>query len=267
MTKEKISFIIPIVLCLVLGVGILFFILNSDSDTPEQTPEITETVEETKTPDETEPPEDTPAPTEEVPDPTETLPVVIETPAPTKTPDDPEPTPTPQPKSEKKYMIKVNKAANVVTVYKSVDGGDFEPYRAFLCSGGDSTPEGKFTLSNKWRWLWMVDDSYGQWVSQITGNYLFHSVPYWGTKDPNQLDVGEYNKLGTTCSHGCIRLRAGDAKWIYDNMPIGTKIVIYSDAGNPGPLGKPTVEPLPDWHTWDPTDPNMKHKCEEKGCH
>lgn len=265
MTKEKISFIIPIVLCLVLGCGILFFILGSESDTPEPTPEVTETVEPTATP--TPDPTATPEPSES-PEPTQSAEVVDPTPAPTPVPTkSPSPTKSPEPKTKVKYMIKVNKAANVVTIYKSEDGGDFVPKRAFLCSGGNSTPTGSFTLSNKWRWLWMVDDSYGQWVSQITGNYLFHSVPYWGTQDPDQLDVGEYNKLGTTCSHGCIRLRAGDAKWIYDNMPIGTKIVIYEDSSDPGPLGKPSVDPLPDWHTWDPTDPNMKYKCEEKGCH
>jgi len=171
-------------------------------------------------------------------------------------------------KNNGSYLIKVNKTANTVTIYAK-DGakGYTIPVKAFVCSTGDSTPSGSFSLAYKWRWLCMVDDSYGQWVSQITGNYLFHSVPYWGEKDNNQLDVDEYNKLGTTCSHGCVRLQAADAKFIYDNIPSGTTVTIYSDSSNPGPFGKPTVGKLAADHTWDPTDPNMSYKCDELGCH
>lgn len=197
----------------------------------------------------------------------EVVPSAEPTPVPTVAPTaKPTPKPTKNPSSSSKYLIKVNKAVNTVTVYKVKDGVE-TAQKVFLCSCGNTTPEGRFSIQNKWRWLWMVDDSYGQWVSQISGNYLFHSVPYWGTKDPLQLDVGEYNKLGTTCSHGCVRLRAGDAKWIYDNIPSGTEIIIYSDADDPGPLGIPTVAPLPDWHTWDPTDSTVNERCKEKGCH
>ena len=178
----------------------------------------------------------------------------------------PEPTAEPIDEPDAEYTVKVNKAANCVTIYR-LDGEELSALRAFVCSCGESTPEGSYRLDNKWRWLCMVDDSYGQWVSQISGNYLFHSVPYWGTRDAEQLDVAEYNKLGSTASHGCVRLTAGDAKWIYDNVPQGTLIVIYSDPDDPGPLGKPSVEHLPDWHTWDPSDPGMSEKCKSCGCH
>ncbi len=56
---------------------------------------------------------------------------------------------------------------------------------------------------------------YGQWDTLITGDILPLCV--LGEEDPNTLSVSAYNMLGTTCSHGCIRLKAGDAKWIYDN--------------------------------------------------
>lgn len=62
------------------------------------------------------------------------------------------------------------------------------------------------------------------------------------------------------------RLTAGDAKWIYDNCKLKTTVVIYSKTGYE-PLKKPTAYKLPSWHTWDPTDPNMKYKCKQKGCH
>ena len=72
--------------------------------------------------------------------------------------------------------------------------------------------------------------------------------------------VKAYNKLGTVASHGCIRLRAGDAKWIYDNCDIGTKVTIYDNKKVPGPFDKPKAQKLSSSHTWDPTDPAFKKK-------
>ena len=86
-------------------------------------------------------------------------------------------------------------------------------------------------------------------------------------RDSNQtLSVSAYNKLGRPASHGCVRVTAGDAKWIYDNCKLKTKVVIYSKSGYE-PLKKPVAYKLPSWHKWDPTDPNMKYKCKQKGCH
>ena len=34
-------------------------------------------------------------------------------------------------------------------------------------------------------------------------------------------------RLGINASHGCVRLALSNAKWIYDNIPRGTKVVIY----------------------------------------
>ena len=67
-------------------------------------------------------------------------------------------------------------------------------------------------------------DKYNQggkyWV-QFYGDYLFHSVPY----NKDQSEVVDYT-LGVPASHGCIRLKTEDAKWIYDNIESGTKVII-----------------------------------------
>ena len=107
--------------------------------------------------------------------------------------------------------------------------------------------------------------SYGQWSTTITGSYLFHSV-FYDSKDNKTLTIPAWNKLGTTCSHGCIRLTCEDAKWLYDNCSLRTKVTIYNSSFS-GPFGKPTAVKLPRWHQWDPTDPYAKKYCEEKGCH
>lgn len=51
-----------------------------------------------------------------------------------------------------------------------------------------------------------------------------------------------------------------DVKWIYDNCPLGTPVIIYNDADDPGPMGKPgTIYTDPadtEKRGWDPTDPD-----------
>ena len=34
-------------------------------------------------------------------------------------------------------------------------------------------------------------------------------------------------RLGINASHGCVRLAIENAKWIYDTIPRGTKVVTY----------------------------------------
>lgn len=143
--------------------------------------------------------------------------------------------------------IMVNKQASCVTVYK----GD-TPIRAMVCSAGESTPEGTFYMQMQWDWLALIKGQYGRYCSQISGDYLFHSVPY-NSMDIYDLDTEMYNQLGTLCSHGCVRLTIEDAKWIYDNCTTGTEITIYND-DVPGPLGKPSIAQIPSDQTWDPTD-------------
>ncbi|MCC8168059.1 MAG: L,D-transpeptidase family protein [Clostridiales bacterium] len=164
------------------------------------------------------------------------------------------------------YEIKVNKQSNTVTVYaKDGDNGYTIPVKAFICSCGNDTPLGTYYTPEKYRWHTLQHDVEGQWCTRITTGILFHSVWYY-SRDNTTLSVTQYNKLGTTASAGCVRLTAEDAKWIYDNCALGTKVTIYNSS-NPGPLGKPTAQKLESWHTWDPTDPTAQDLCEKYGCH
>ncbi len=164
------------------------------------------------------------------------------------------------------YVIKVNKKMNVVTVYaKDGDKGYIIPVKSFVCSGGNATPIGTFYTPAKYRWQTLMGPCYGQWCTRIHGGVLFHSV-FYSTHSNSTLSVNAYNKLGTTCSHGCVRLRAGDAKWIYDNCQLKTKVIIYNSS-YAGPFGKPKAAKLASWHTWDPTDPTARAKCKAHGCH
>jgi lipoprotein-anchoring transpeptidase ErfK/SrfK len=164
------------------------------------------------------------------------------------------------------YEIYVNKTKNIVTVY-TTEGGVYIPVKRFICSnGGSNTPEGTFYTPAKYRWQELMGPCWGQWCTRINGGVLFHSVFYNSYHDNQTLSVSAYNKLGTTCSHGCVRLTAGDAKWIYDNCSLKTKVVIYSKSGYE-PFSKPSAYKLSSSHKWDPTDPNMYWKCKQNGCH
>lgn len=159
------------------------------------------------------------------------------------------------------YFIKVNREANVVTVYAKDDAGEYTvPVKAMVCSVGlnNGTPTGTFTTSTKYEWRALFGNVFGQYAFRINGPILFHSVPYMEMGNKGSLEEGEYNKLGSAASMGCVRLAIADAKWLIDNCPSGTRVEIYDDP-NPGPLGKPSsiyVDPSHAYAGWDPTDPD-----------
>lgn len=160
-----------------------------------------------------------------------------------------------------KYRLEVNCEQNVVNVYKKDDNGEYKNcVKVMLCSVGSATPtSGTYSLKKYggWEWKGLQGDVFGQYATQITGNILFHSVPYTEKYNNASLEYWEYDKLGTPASLGCIRLTVKNAKWIYDNCASGTKVYFYSDS-NPGPLGKPSERKISgdsEVNSWDPTDP------------
>jgi len=161
------------------------------------------------------------------------------------------------------YGIKVNRSLNTVTIYTLDEMGNYTvPVRAMICSTarkGYRMPMGTFYLENfRSPWRLMVDGTYGQYATCFEGNYLFHSICYESMSHDGMV-TESYNKLGQAASMGCVRLQTADAKWIYDNCPVGTPVTIYEDPSNPGPLGKPEkqieqITPAME-NGWDPTDP------------
>lgn len=151
------------------------------------------------------------------------------------------------------WVVKINRALNVVTVYK----GD-TPVKAFLCSTGlnNATPLGTFSILDKLSRHELNGPTWGYYCSHITSDILFHSIPA-PTTDRTQVPSYKFNVLGQQASQGCIRLAMGDAKWLYDTVPIGTTVVVYDDPTYPGPLGKPRNIKMNETPTYyyDPTDP------------
>ncbi len=156
------------------------------------------------------------------------------------------------------YEIHVNKQMNCITVYEPNKKGKYtKPVKAMVCSAGSATPLGTFKTSDKYYWKALIHDVWGQYSTRITGKILFHSVPY-DTHEKDALITSYYNQLGSTASAGCVRLSVEDAKWIIENCPAGTTVVIYNSS-DPGPLGKPKPIRITANTTWDPTDPDKRN--------
>lgn len=169
------------------------------------------------------------------------------------------------------YLISVNRARNCVTIYKGNEAGEFrEAVLSMVCStaaDGVSTPLGSFTLKDRRDWGVLTDGVYSPYITRIESSVLFVGSAYFSVGDfsnnVSELDAETYNRLGEAATgNGCIRLTDADAKWIYDNCPAGTRVEIYDDAENAGPLGKPEAIKIPLDHmfaNWDPTNPDINN--------
>lgn len=124
--------------------------------------------------------------------------------------------------SSTNYLILVDTTNCRVSIY-SGRLGVWGNIHYFKCAPGKaSTPtvKGEFTVSAK-GYYFDSGSSRCYWYTQFYGNYLFHSTLY--NKDGTIQD----NRTGIPLSHGCVRLEIQYAKWIYDNIPKGTKVVVY----------------------------------------
>ena len=122
------------------------------------------------------------------------------------------------------YLIYVNLNDQTTNVYNGYTN-NWSLVKSFSCStgiDGQETPIGIYSVTDKGQWFY--SDQYEQggkyWV-QFLGDYLFHSLPY----DESQNTILDYT-LGVPASHGCIRLDTDNAKWIYDNVDLDTKVII-----------------------------------------
>ncbi|MBU5593108.1 L,D-transpeptidase family protein [Clostridium sp. MSJ-4] len=122
------------------------------------------------------------------------------------------------------YLVFVSINNQKTYVYKG-SKNQWSLVKEFLCSTGvkgNETPKGSFTVKNKGDWFYTPKYEQGAkyWVG-FKGNYLFHSLPFDKEKK-NVVDT----TLGEPASHGCIRLKVDESKWLYDNIPIGSKVVV-----------------------------------------
>lgn len=136
--------------------------------------------------------------------------------------------------AEADVQVSLSQAVKPLSIYVSLSDQNVKVLdkegrivKSFVCSSGkkgDETPTGTFTVKKRGEEFYSKRLGEGAYYwTQFQGNYLFHSVPF---DENRRMEPEEAAKLGTPASHGCIRLATKDAKWIYDNIPKGTEVVI-----------------------------------------
>ena len=120
------------------------------------------------------------------------------------------------------YLLMVDRASHKVGVYRG-SSGNWSNIHFWDCGDGAAatpTVSGVFKVGMKGYYF---DSGSARcfWYTQFYGNYLFHSVLCY--KDGSIMD----GRVGMALSHGCVRLQIANAKWIYDNIPRGTTVVVY----------------------------------------
>lgn len=126
--------------------------------------------------------------------------------------------------SNTQYLINVNINNQKTYIYIGKKN-NWSLVKTCPCStgaSGEETPTGSFTTMEKGEWFFSNKyNQGGKYWTQIVGDILFHSVPFSRDKST----VLDYT-LNKPVSHGCIRLSISDSKWIYNNIPKGSKVII-----------------------------------------
>ena len=128
--------------------------------------------------------------------------------------------------SRTSYLILLDQGNHVVHIFK---GKQYEWVKisTFPCCVGKPstpTPVGIFTIGSRGQYFWTGSNKCW-YYTQIYYSVLFHSQIYDGSSSPVHLVDGS---MGISCSHGCVRLHLGNALWINQNIPRGTKVVSYN---------------------------------------
>ena len=128
-------------------------------------------------------------------------------------------------KSKKKYLVLVSYKKHQVRIYKGKKN-KWKRVKKFKCSMGRNhcTPTGTFKITGRGRYFDTgTNIRCWYWTGFIGSVYLFHSTLYDRSSSPSHsID----SRLGRNISHGCIRLKLKNARWIYNNVPRGSKVVI-----------------------------------------
>lgn len=171
--------------------------------------------------------------------------------------------PLPKGEAGTEYVIRVFKDKQLVCVFedKKADGSfDYliHAFEASTAGEGYETPSGEHKIGIKYLSGFMIDSSYAKYCSEFLQYHYFHGLPSYGGIEESGVSWKDYNKLGQSDSHGCIRVTTRAAKWIYENCPENTRVEILEDSKD-YPYLPEKIDRLwmsEDGPTWDPTNDN-----------
>ena len=126
-------------------------------------------------------------------------------------------------KSTSDYLLITDLKNKYTYVFKKDNGNWIQLYKWSCTVGKPQTPTitGIFFISGR-KPGFGTDEYSVKYATRIRGGYYYHSILYDST--------GSYvidGRLGQALSHGCIRLATDNAKWIYDNIPDTTTVIIH----------------------------------------
>ena len=136
--------------------------------------------------------------------------------------------------SDTQYLVLANLSEHALRIYQGKKGewtrikGDWE----FSCGApATRTPCGQFELCWKnqsdygWKKFEKCKAAYVYWT---TAGFMLHTILYdkYSEGNPEYADIAD-DRLGMNISMSCIRLALEHARWIYTNIPHGTKLVVY----------------------------------------
>jgi uncharacterized protein YjdB len=125
--------------------------------------------------------------------------------------------------SKTAWMLLTDCTTNQTAIMNYHDD-DWYVYSIIACTTGKaSTPTKKGAYEVYGKGL-SFGHGYTCWYyTQWSGDYLYHSVLY---NEGSSTSIQD-GRLGINASNGCIRLDINWARWIYNNIPYGTRVVIW----------------------------------------
>ena len=160
------------------------------------------------------------------------------------------PPPSVKPTTLKSYRIDIDLTNQICTVYGIYSDKSAKALMSeFISSAkkGHTTPTGNFKIQGasggrkaKYRTCKLSSGkTYAEFACRFHGAKMMHGVPWKARNTKGYVYKGEFNKLGTPASSGCVRMPYKLAKYIYTNCPVGTPVRVFKGTKGKYPAGKP----------------------------
>lgn len=126
--------------------------------------------------------------------------------------------------SDTPYLIWVSKANFTVNLFKKQDG-KWNLTNEFPCSiGAPSTP----TVTGQYKYhqyqdKWQYSGYYVGPIMRFYRGYALHSTLV------NNNGTDRDGRVGEMISHGCVRMKPADIRWLADNVPINTTVYVTNE--------------------------------------
>lgn len=160
-------------------------------------------------------------------------------------------TTTTKPKSTlKSYRIDIDLTNQIATVYGIYSDKSAKALMSEFVSTarkGKTTPTGNFKIQGasggrkaKYRTCKLSGGkTYAEYACRFKGAKMMHGVPWKTRNTKGYVYKGEFNKLGSVASGGCVRMPIKLARYIYNNCPVGTPVHVFKGTKGKYPAGKP----------------------------